>query len=343
MSVKLLSEVQVGPLTLHNRIHIPPMCQFTAHDGLPQQEHYNHYLQLARSGASLLTLEATAVSPDGRISPWDLGIWDDTHAEALQNLVSSIKEANPELKLLIQLGHAGRKGSADPQTDKSILLPDGFVTVAPSDMKFSDKLLPPRALSTQEVPVYVDYFRQAARRAVQAGFDGIMLHAAHGYLIHQFLSPLSNTRTDIYGGNAQNRRRFCVEIYTAIKEVINTQVACGIRISATDWLEGGLTVQDNIDLLQELQPLGLDFIDVSTGGLLPAHIDVGPGYQLPFAAAVKKAFPDIPVCGVGLITSAFQAETALRLEACDIIDVGRGMLKDPQWGVHAAAELQRFA
>ena len=245
--------------------------------------------------------------------------------------MQAIRETSPDVKVILQLAHAGRKASCSPETDSTIPesleagVNSGWQTVAPSAEAAQEKHITPRALETEESPQYVQSFADAAKRAVAIGLDGVMIHAAHGYLIHEFLSPLSNHRADAYGGSYENRSRFANEVMQAIKQAVPADFTVGIRISATDWLDGGWNLEESIKLVKQAEELGLAFVDVSTGGLVPCKIPVAPGYQLPFA--------------VGMITNAFQAETALQLQACDVIDVGRGILSDLNWGWHAARDL----
>lgn len=344
MQTKLFSPIQVGNLTLKNRIVVPPMCMWKAVDGMAQNFHRHHYAALAASGVGTIVIEATAVTPNGRISPWCLGIWDDEHAQGIASIVQAIKETSPEVKVILQLAHAGRKASCSPETDSTIPesleagVNSGWQTVAPSAEAAQEKHITPRALETEEIPQYVQRFADAAKRAVAIGLDGVMIHAAHGYLIHEFLSPLSNHRTDAYGGSYENRSRFANEVMQAVKQAVPADFTVGIRISATDWLDGGWNLEESIKLVKQAEELGLAFVDVSTGGLVPCKIPVAPSYQLPFAQAIKQQTKMV-VGGVGMITNAFQAETALQLQACDVIDIGRGILTDLNWGWHAARDL----
>ncbi len=333
----LFSPIQIANLTLRNRISVPPMCMWKARDGMAQAFHEHHYAAFAASGVGSLTIEATGVTADGRISPWCLGLWKDEQTAGIKRIVDAVKVTDQAVKIIIQLAHAGRKGSCDPAADATIA-EGGWQTVAPSPLS-RPGYAEPRALAPEEIPVYVEAFAAAARRAVAAGVDAIEIHAAHGYLIHQFLSPLSNKRTDEYGGPLENRMRFALDVIKAVKRAVPADFPVGIRISATDWLPEGWSLEDSIALVKAAKALGVSFVDVSTGGLVPAPIPVRPGYQLPFAAKIREAVPGIAVFGVGLILNAFQAETALVLEACDVIDIGRGILADPNWGWHAARDL----
>ena len=339
MQTILFSEEKIGKLTLRNRLVVPPMCMWQAQDGKVNDFHLQHYAQLAGAGMAAVTIEATAVTPDGRISPWCLGIWDDDHAEGIAAMVKAMRKSDPEVKILLQLAHAGRKASCSPKTDCTVPPAEGgWQTVAPSALIPHQGVELPRALEEGEVGQYVQAFASAAARAVLAGVDGVMIHAAHGYLIHEFLSPLSNQRTDAYGGSFDKRLRFAVEVMAAVKQAVPADFPVGIRVSATDWLDGGWQLQDTLELLRRAEALGLSFADISTGGLLPCPIKVAPGYQLPFAAQAKQQL-GLKILGVGLITNAFQAETALQLEVCDFVDIGRAVLSDPLFGWHAARDL----
>lgn len=340
MQSKLFTPLEYGALKLKNRINIPPMCTWQAADGLAQDFHRYHYAALASSGAGAVTIEAVGVVPEGRISPFCLGLWDDDRADGIASIVEAMKKAAPDVKVLVQLNHAGRKGSMDPNTDIWMApAQGGWHPVGPSVMHWSDNLPEPHELSAADIAGIVQKFAEAAARAVMAGCDGIMIHAAHGFLIHEFLSPLSNQRTDDYGGNFDNRCRFYREVLAAVKAAVPEDCAVGVRLSAVDWVEGGVSIDDTIKYVDIAAQNGCCFADISTGGLLSVPIPVAPGYQLPFAAQVK-AHCSLPVFGVGLITNAYQAETVLQLGACDAIDVGRAALSDPNWGWHAAKELR---
>lgn len=339
MNTILFTPLEIGTLKLRNRLNIPPMCMWRAENGMAKDFTLHHYSALADSGVGAVTIEATAVTPDGRISPWCLGLWSDEHTKSIASIVKAIKETDPEVKVIIQLAHAGRKAGCSPMTDQSIPLSEGgWQTVAPSALSASSTLSVPKELTVLEIRKYVKAFSDAAARAVAAGVDAIMIHAAHGYLIHEFLSPISNVRTDAYGGSYENRTRFAKEVIQAIKENVPASYPVGIRISATDWRDDGWNLDESVKFAQEIQDQGISFIDVSTGGLINVPIPVAPGYQLPFAARIRKE-TGLKVFGVGLITEAFQAETALQLGACDVIDVGRAILNDLNFGWHAAAKL----
>ncbi|EMR0464356.1 MULTISPECIES: NADH:flavin oxidoreductase/NADH oxidase [Stenotrophomonas] len=340
---QLFSPVTLGPLTLSNRIVIAPMCQYSAEDGRASDWHAQHLGSLAQSGAGLLILEATAVEPRGRISYADLGLWDDGTEAALAQVLASVRRWSP-MPLGIQLGHAGRKASTARPWDGGRQLPAddarGWPTVAPSPLPFHANDPAPQALDEAGIAEVVAAFAASAVRAERLGFELIEIHAAHGYLLHQFLSPLSNRRTDGYGGSLPNRLRLLVEVFDAVREAVSDTVSVGVRISATDWVEGGWDVVQSEALAQVLDARGCNFLHVSSGGLDERQkISVGPGYQVPFAAAIKAKKLRMPVIAVGLITEPEQAESILRHNQADAIALARGILYDPRWPWHAAAAL----
>lgn len=338
---QLFSPYQLGALQLENRIVIPPMCQYSAVDGIPSAWHTMHYGSLAQSGASLLIVEATAVTPEGRISPADLGIWNDEQEAGFKSLLSEIKDYSP-IKMGIQLAHAGRKASTEIpwKTDRQLSIAEGgWQTVAPSTLPFNPDDSAPNALSEAEIAAHIDAFVAAALRAERAGFELLELHGAHGYLLHEFLSPLSNQRTDRYGGSFENRIRFLMEVFTAVREKVSPKVAVGVRISATDWVDGGWNLEESIELTRQLKAKGADFIHVSTGALsLEQQIPVKPLYQVPFAEAIKQK-TDLTTIAVGLITTAQEAESVIAENRADLVAIGRGMLLNPRWGWIAAHQL----
>ncbi|AWH27657.1 NADH:flavin oxidoreductase/NADH oxidase [Stenotrophomonas sp. YAU14A_MKIMI4_1] len=340
---QLFSPVTLGPLTLSNRIVIAPMCQYSAEDGRASDWHAQHLGSLAQSGAGLLILEATAVEPRGRISYADLGLWDDGTEAALAQVRASVRRWSP-MPLGIQLGHAGRKASTARPWDGGRQLPAddarGWPTVAPSPLPFHANDPAPQALDEAGIAEVVAAFAASAVRAERLGFELIEIHAAHGYLLHQFLSPLSNRRTDGYGGSLPNRLRLLVEVFDAVREAVSDKVSVGVRISANDWVEGGWDVVQSEALAQVLDARGCNFLHVSSGGLDERQkISVGPGYQVPFAAAIKAKKLRMPVIAVGLITEPEQAESILRHNQADAIALARGILYDPRWPWHAAAAL----
>jgi 2,4-dienoyl-CoA reductase-like NADH-dependent reductase (Old Yellow Enzyme family) len=338
----LFSPIKLGPLELANRIAIAPMCQYSADEGLPTDWHMIHLGHLALSGAGLLIIEATAVTPEGRISPDDLGLWSDEHAAALEPIVNAMRRHSP-IKIAIQLGHAGRKASSEvPWKGGANIPPDhqrGWQTVAPSNLPHAQGETVPLALDAAGLQRVKEGFVAAARRADALGLDAIEIHGAHGYLLHQFLSPLANQRSDEYGGSLENRMRFPLEVYDAIRAAVSPEMVVGMRISATDWVEGGWDIEQSLVLTAELEKRGCQFIHVSSGGLSPLQkIPVGPGYQIEFAARIKQQ-TSMPVIGVGLITEAKQAETIVQTGQADMVALARAMLYDPRWPWHAAAEL----
>ena len=338
----LFSPIKLGPLELANRIAIAPMCQYSADEGLPTDWHMIHLGHLALSGAGLLIIEATAVTPEGRISPEDLGLWSDEHAAALEPIVNAMRKHSP-IKIAIQLGHAGRKASSEvPWQGGANIPPDhqrGWQTVAPSAIPHAQGETVPQALDAEGLQRVKEGFVASARRADALGLDAIEIHGAHGYLLHQFLSPLSNRRTDDYGGSLENRMRLPLEVFDAIRAAVSPEMVVGMRISATDWVEGGWDLGQSLALSEALEQRGCQFIHVSSGGLSPLQkIPVGPGYQIEFAARIKQE-TSMPVIGVGLITEAKQAETIVQTGQADMVALARAMLYDPRWPWHAAAEL----
>ena len=337
----LFSPYSLGPLELSNRITIAPMCQYSAVDGLATDWHMIHLGSLALSGAALITLEATAVVPEGRISPNDLGLWSDAHTDALVPILAAMRRHSP-IKIGIQLSHAGRKASTNvPWEGGTQIAPDaakGWQTEGPSAVPHTEGDAAPLALDAAGLARARDSFVAAARRAHALGFDAIELHGAHGYLLHQFLSPLANHRTDAYGGSLENRMRYPLEVFAAVRAAVPS-MTLGMRISATDWVDGGWDLEQSVRFAQELERMGCDFIHVSSGGVSPAQkIPVEPGYQIGFAERIKHD-TGLPTIGVGLITEARHAEAILQAGQADVIALARAMLYDPRWPWHAAAEL----
>ena len=338
----LFSPWQLGPLALPNRIVIAPMCQYSATDGTPGDWHMIHLGHLALSGAGLMILEATAVSPEGRISPQDLGLYSDANEAGLARILAAIRGHSP-IALAIQLGHAGRKASSRaPWEGGAQLRPDepgGWQAQAPSPVPHSDFEDPPHALDAAGLRKVRDDFVATARRAAQLGLDGIELHAAHGYLLHQFLSPLANKRQDAYGGSLENRMRFPLEVFDAVRAAFSAQRPVWARISATDWVPGGWDIEGTLELSKALGQRGCAAIHVTTGGISPAQaIKLGPGYQVPYAQRVK-AEAGLPTIAVGLITEPQQAEAIIAGGEADAVSLARAMLYDPRWPWHAAAAL----
>ncbi|WP_406405657.1 NADH:flavin oxidoreductase/NADH oxidase [Streptomyces sp. NBC_01643] len=339
-------------LVIPNRVWMAPMCQYSAeavgpNAGVATDWHFAHLAARAAGGTGLILTEATAVSPEGRISPADLGIWNDTQVAALRRITSFIKGQGSVAG--IQLAHAGRKAStAAPWQGGGPVGPDehGWQPVAPSPLPFDEGHPVPHELTVDEIHGVVDQFREAARRALDAGFEVAEVHGAHGYLVGQFLSPHSNRRTDEYGGSFDNRVRFALQVVDAVREVWPEDLPVFFRISATDWLtendeddRAGWTVDETVRLATELQVHGVDLLDVSSGGNAPnARITTGPGYQVPFAARVREE-TSLPVAAVGLITEPQQAEKILADGQADAVLLGRELLRSPSWAQHAAREL----
>ena len=339
---KLFSPIRLGPLELANRIAIAPMCQYSADRGFATDWHMIHLGHLALSGAGLLIIEATAVTEEGRITYADLGLWSDEHAAALESVIDAMRKYAP-IKIAVQLAHAGRKASSEVPWLGGANIPPGHVhgwqTVAPSAVPHAEGETAPLALDAAGLARVKDGFVVAARRADALGLDAIELHGAHGYLLHQFLSPLSNRRDDEYGGALDNRMRFPLEVFKAVRAAVSPEMAVGMRISASDWVDGGWDVDQSVVLARELERLGCQFIHVSSGGVSSRQtIPVGPGYQIEFAARIK-AETSMPTIGVGLITEAKQAETIVQTGQADMVALARAMLYDPRWPWHAAAEL----
>lgn len=336
----LFTPLQLRELTIRNRIFLSPMCQYSARDGAATEWHLVHLGSRALGGAGLVMAEATAVTPEGRISPDDLGLWSDNHAEQLAPVTAFIRAQGAVAA--IQLAHAGRKaGTAAPWKGiRPLKMEDGgWQCVGPSPLPFAPAYRVPHELHEEELDQIVEKFSAAARRALVAGFQVVEIHMAHGYLLHSFLSPLSNRRSDAYGGSFDNRVRLPLRVATAVREVWPQQWPVFARISTTDWIEGGWELQQSIDLGMRLRDLGIDLIDCSSGGLTPgAQIPFGPGYQTSFAEAIRHE-ADVPTAAVGLITEPVQAEHILRTGQADAIFLGREMLRDPYWPLRAAHEL----
>lgn len=338
---QLFTPFSLGPLNLPNRIVIAPMCQYSAADGIASDWHLMHLGNLAMSGAGLLIIEATAVEARGRISPADLGLWSDNCGAALGKILDSIRRYSP-MPIAIQIAHAGRKASTAAPWDGGHLLPandGGWPTVAPSPQAFMPGDPPPVELSATDLAQIEQAFVSAAQRAQQIGVDAIEIHAAHGYLLHQFLSPLANLRDDEFGGSLENRMRFPLAVFAAMRAAVSERIPIGVRISATDWVAGGWDVEQSIVFANELKARGCAFIHVSSGGLSPQQkIPVGPNYQVPLAEAIRHA-SGLPTVAVGLITEAEAAEAIVAEGRADLVAIARGILYDPRWPWHAAAKL----
>lgn len=339
---KLFTSLRLGHLELVNRIVVAPMCQYSAEDGCMTDWHLIHLGQLALSGAALLTIEATAVLPEGRISHADVGLWDQRTEAAMAQVLDSVRRWS-DMPIGIQLAHAGRKASTEvPWQGGAQLAPDhakGWQTVAPSPIPFLPEQHPPAALERGELARIRDAFAQAAARSARLGLDAVQIHAAHGYLLHQFLSPLSNRRSDAYGGSLENRMRFPLEVFDAVRSAFPAERPVTVRVSGTDWVDGGWDIAQTVAFSTELERRGCAAIHVSSGGLSAnQQIPVGPNYQVPLARAVKQAVT-IPVVAVGLITDFEQAEAIVGTGDADLIALARGLLYNPRWPWHAAAHL----
>ena len=339
---QLFEPLQIGPLRLANRIIIAPMCQYSASEGSALDWHLIHLGHLALSGAGLLIVEATAVSAEGRITVGDLGLYSDANEAALARVLAAVR-ANSPIKIGMQLAHAGRKASSRAPWDGGAQVPRGepgsWPAVAPSAVPHSPTEQAPIALDAAGLQKVRDDFARAATRAARLGLDGLEIHAAHGYLLHQFLSPIANKRDDAYGGSLANRMRFPLEIFDVVRAAFPAEKPVWARISATDWVPGGWDIDGTVALSLALKARGCAAIHVSSGGVSPQQaIKLGPGYQVPFAQRVK-AEVGLPTIAVGLITEPVQAETIIASGEADAVSLARAMLYDPRWPWHAAAEL----
>jgi 2,4-dienoyl-CoA reductase-like NADH-dependent reductase (Old Yellow Enzyme family) len=337
----LFSPLAIRGITFRNRIAVSPMCQYSSVDGFASDWHLVHLGSRAVGGAGLVMMEATAVEARGRITPGDHGIWQDDHIAMLTRIASFIKQhgAVPG----IQIAHAGRKASCYvPWENNGAPIPaeaGGWQTVAPSAMPFRETDPVPKALHLTEIREIVDAFAHAAHRALAAGFQVLELHCAHGYLAHEFLSPLANKRTDEYGGSFQNRIRFVLQLAEAVRRVWPDRFPLFVRISATDWKEGGWTPDDSVQLAKELRPRSVDLIDCSSGAMVPdAKIPAAPGFQVPFAERIKRE-ANIRTGAVGMITEPHQADEIIRSEKADLVLLARELLRDPYWPLHASKAL----
>lgn len=339
---KLFERITIGGLSLPNRIIIAPMCQYSAEDGRMTDWHLMHLGQLAISGAGVLTIEAAAVLPEGRITYADVGLYDDASEEAMARVLSAVRRWS-DIPVAIQLAHAGRKAStARPWDGGKQIAPDvadGWQTVAPSALPFVDTDNPPVALDAGGLDTIRQSFADATVRAARLGIDAIQLHAAHGYLLHQFLSPLSNRREDAYGGSLENRMRFPLEIFEIVRDAFGAHGPVTVRVSGTDWVDGGWSIEETVIFAQALEARGCAAINVSSGGLHPAQqITLAPGYQVPLSRQIKDAVT-MPVIAVGLITDPAQAEAIIVNGDADAVAIARAALYDPRWPWHAAAAL----
>jgi 2,4-dienoyl-CoA reductase-like NADH-dependent reductase (Old Yellow Enzyme family) len=338
--MKLFTPLKIREIELKNRIVVSPMCQYSAKDGHPQTWHLVHLGSRAVGGASLVIAEATAVQQHGRISLGDTGIYHHAHVASWRPIAQFIR--NSGALPGIQLAHAGRKASTAPpwQGGKPVAIGEGgWEIVAPSALPFDHGYQTPRALSLSDIEDVIAAFSRAAERALVAGFEVIEIHGAHGYLLHEFLSPFSNIRTDEFGGSLENRMRLPLRVTQAVREVWPARLPLFFRISATDWQEGGWDLEQSIELARRLKPLGVDVIDVSSGGNLPhAKIPVGPGYQVPFSESIRKR-AEIPTTALGMIIDPVQAETILSTEQADLVVLARELLRDPYWPRRAAEQM----
>ncbi|MBI5322601.1 NADH:flavin oxidoreductase/NADH oxidase [Bradyrhizobium sp.] len=337
----LFSPIQLRDLKLANRIMVAPMCQYSAVDGSANDWHFTHINTLALSGAAMFCIEATGVEAIGRITPGCLGLYSDANEAALKPIIASVRR-HSKIAVAMQLAHAGRKASSHTPWDGGQLIPvseGGWLPEGPSAVPHKPEEPPPLALDAAGLKRIVDAFVASARRAERLGIDALEVHSAHGYLLHQFLSPISNKRTDKYGGSLENRIRFPLEVFEAVRAAFPQDKPVGLRVSCTDWVEGGWDIHQTIELVKELQKRNVDWIDASSGGVSPLQkIPLGPGYQVPFAQAIKEA-TGVTTMAVGLITEAKQAEEIVASGKADMVALARGMLYDPRWGWHAAAEL----
>ena len=337
----LFSPKKLRGLELPNRIMVAPMCQYSSVNGEANDWHFTHINTLALSGAAMFCIEATHVEAIGRITPGCLGLYDDATEAALKPILVSVRK-HSKTAVAIQLAHAGRKASSHKPWDGGQQIPvsqGGWQAEGPSAVPHKEGEAPPLALDAPGLARVRDAFVNAARRAERLGIDAIELHSAHGYLLHQFLSPISNKRTDQYGGSLQNRMRYPLEVFDAVRAAFPAEKPVGIKVSATDWVEGGWDLAQTIEYAKELKKRGVDWIDASSGGVSPLQkIPLGPGYQVPFAQAIREA-TGVTTMAVGLITEAKQAEDIVASGKADMVALARAMLYDPRWGWHAAAEL----
>ena len=337
----LFSPFKLRSIRLRNRVWVSPMCQYSSINGMPTDWHLVHLGSRAIGGAGMITVEATAITPEGRISPDDSGMWSDDHIAPFARITKFISDhgAVPA----VQLAHAGRKGSTfAPWLGNGAIQPDtlrGWLPLAPSAVSFDTNYTTPHEMTEADIKVTIDAFVAATQRSLKAGFKIVEIHMAHGYLLHEFLSPLSNKRTDSYGGSLENRMRFPLDIARAVRAAWPQDLPVFVRISATDWVEGGWDLTQSIALCRVLKEIGIDLVDCSSGGMTPnAKIPVAPGYQTQFAKAIRTEV-GIPTGAVGLITTAQQAEEIIATQQADAVFLARAMLNDPYWALHAATEL----
>lgn len=333
---KLFEKYKIRGVEFRNRIWVSPMCQYSSDDGLPNEWHMVHLGSRAVGGAGLVIVEASGVSPEGRITSWDSGIWSEAHADAFKPIVDFIHAQGSIAG--IQIAHAGRKASTDKPWNGGRAL-DHWTPLAPSAIPFRAENPVPHALTRDEIEEVIEQFARAAKLALRAGFRVLEIHAAHGYLLHEFLSPLCNVRDDEYGGSLENRMRLTLRITERVRAAWPDELPLFVRVSATDWAEGGWNLDETIEFAKRLKALGVDLIDCSSGGAVPhAKIELGPGYQVPFARGIRER-AGIATGAVGLITTAQQAEDILAREDADAVLLARQMLRDPYFALHAAREL----
>jgi len=337
----LFSPITLRGLDLANRIMVAPMCQYSAIDGEANDWHFTHINNLALSGAAMFCIEATAVEAVGRITLGCLGLWNDATEAALKPILASVRK-HSKAAVAMQLAHAGRKGSSHTPWDGGQQIPlaqGGWQAEAPSALPHKEGEAPPLALDAAGLARIRDAFAATAQRAERLGIDALEVHCAHGYLLHQFLSPISNRRADQYGGSLENRLRYPLEVFDAVRAAFPANKPVGIKVSSTDWVDGGWDIAQTIELAKRLKKRGVDWIDASSGGVSPLQkIPLGPGYQVQFAEAIKQA-TGVNTIAVGLITEAKQAEDIVASGKADMVALARGMLYDPRWGWHAAAQL----
>jgi 2,4-dienoyl-CoA reductase-like NADH-dependent reductase (Old Yellow Enzyme family) len=337
---QLFTPFTLRSVTFPNRIFVSPMCQYSSEDGMPNEWHRVHLGSRAVGRAGLVMVEASGVSPEGRITAWDSGIWSDAHADAFRPIVEFVHDQGSVAG--IQLAHAGRKASTDKPWRGGRVIAEGphsWTPLAPSSIPFREGDPPPHALTIDEIHEVTGQFVRAAKLALRAGFKVVEIHAAHGYLLHEFLSPLCNQRDDEYGGSLENRMRITLEVTAAVRAAWPEELPLFVRVSATDWAPGGWTLEDSVELSKRLRELGVDLVDCSSGGAVAhAKIELGPGYQVPFARAIR-AQASIPTGAVGLITTAQQAEEIVRDGSADVVLLARQFLRDPYFALHAAKEL----
>ena len=337
---QLFSPLKLRSVQFKNRIFVSPMCQYSSNDGMPTDWHLVHLGSRAVGGAALVMVEATAVSPEGRISPGDSGIWSTDHAQAFKRITAFIKAQSAVPG--IQLAHAGRKASTDvPWRGGAPLGLDkgGWQPLAPSPLPFDEYSPLPREMSASDIAGVIAQFARGARHALEAGFEVLEIHMAHGYLLHEFLSPLANRRSDPFGGSLEGRTRFPLKVADSVRQAWPAHLPLFVRISSTDWVEGGWDLAQSIELSRRLKEIGVDLIDCSSAGMVPhARIPAGPGFQVPFAAAIRRE-ADMPTAAVGFITNPVQAEQIVALGEADAVLLAREMLRDPYWPLHAAKAL----